>query len=187
VTPPAEGEEASPSGPDLASVEAQIRAADPDELSANHAVVQEALAAAQGIDEFLGATLGAGSSINFEELTGTLEQLEKTIANYLPGAGGEAGGGGEEGGVEEGGGGGMAAGPAISGSIRSRDDVVRMLDKICDYYRQVEPGSPVPYILRRAQKLALMNFLDAMAELNIAGPEQLKPIMGSIVDGGTEG
>lgn len=176
-------EGAPPAGPDLASIEAQIRGSDPENLTATHTLVQEALEAANGIDDYLSATLGAGGSISFEELTNTLETLERTIANYLPGAGGgDDSGGGDAGQDEGGGGGGMGAGPAISGSIRSRDDVVRMLDKICDYYRQVEPGSPVPYILRRAQKLAVMNFVDAMAELNLAGVEQLKPSMGSAVE-----
>lgn len=172
------GEEGAPSGSmDLASVEAQIRSADPEQLTTNLAIVNEAIAAANGIDEYLSATLGAGASINFEELKGGLKRLERTITSYMPGAEDAVAEGdaadGDQGGV---------SGPAISGSIRSRDDVVRMLDKICDYYRQIEPGSPVPYILRRAQKLALMNFVDAMQELSLASPDQLKPAMGSAVE-----
>lgn len=171
----------TPAGPDLTSIEAQIRGADPEELTASHALVKEALEAANGIDAFLSSTLGAGGSISFEELTGTLELLERTIGNYLTG-GGEAAAGTEDNATAGPAGGGATSGPAISGSIRSRDDVVRMLGKICDYYRQVEPGSPVPYILKRAQKLALMNFVDAVTELNLGGPEQLKPSMGSAIE-----
>jgi len=174
----AEGAEAKPRL-DPASLGSQIRSADPAEIAASHAAVTEALEAVEAIDSFLSSTIGAGGSISFDELTSTLKQMAKTIGSYLPGAeGGEAGasagGAGETGGA---GGGGVP----ISGSIRSRDDVVRMLEKICDYYRQVEPGSPVPFILRRAQKLAVMNFIDAVQELNLATPEQLKPAMGSAV------
>jgi type VI secretion system protein ImpA len=137
-------------GMDLASLETQIRSASPGDLTAKQAVIKEAI--------------------------DTRGRLDRANASYLPGAeaAGEAGAGSEAG--ETGGG---VSGPAISGSIRSRDDVVRMLEKICDYYRQVEPGSPVPYLLRRAQKLAGMNFVDAMQELSLATLDQLRPAMGT--------
>ncbi len=177
--PPAEeGAEAAPRI-DLGAIENQIRAASPDEINASLAAVKEALEVAEGIDQYLSSTLGAGSSISFDELTSALSQIAKSIASYLPDAvttdSGEASAGAGETA------GGTGAGIAISGSIRSRDDVVRMIEKICDYYRQIEPGSPVPFILRRAQKLAVMNFVDAMHELNLATPEQLRPAMGSAV------
>ena len=79
-------------------------------------------------------------------------------------------------------GGGSATGSiAISGSIRSREDVVRMLDRICDYYSQVEPSSPVPLLLKRAQKMVKMNFVETMAELSLATVDSLRPSMGSAV------
>ncbi len=175
-----DGETSVATGPSLSVIETQIRSADPQLLLVSQAVVKEALEAAAGIDQCLSATLGAGGSISFEELTNVLGRIERAIAGYLPGAeggaAGEAGSSDVDAGSASGG-----AGPAISGSVRSRDDVVRMLGKICDYYRQVEPGSPVPYLLQRAQKLAVMNFVDAMQELSLATPEQLKPAMGSAV------
>jgi type VI secretion system protein ImpA len=69
----------------------------------------------------------------------------------------------------------------VRGSIRSREDVVRVIDNICNYYEQVEPCSPVPYLLRRAQKLARMNFIEAVQELNLATTDSLRPSMGSAV------
>jgi len=70
----------------------------------------------------------------------------------------------------------------VSGSIRSRDDVVRAIDRICDYYAQVEPSSPVPFLLKRAQKLAKMNFVEAVQELSLATVDSLRPSMGSAVE-----
>jgi len=173
-----EGEGAAASSIDLNSLEMQIRSADPENLIASQGLVGEAIEAAEGIDACLSATLGAGGSISFEDLIETLKRVERAIVSYLPGAAGESAGEGEALEAE----GGAGAGPAISGSIRSRDDVVRMLDKICDYYRQAEPGSPIPYILRRAQRLAQMNFVDMMQELSLASPDQLRPAMGSAVE-----
>jgi type VI secretion system protein ImpA len=60
---------------------------------------------------------------------------------------------------------------------------VTALESICQYYDQVEPGSPVPFLLRRAQKLATMNFVQAVQELNIAGLDALRPSMGSAIEG----
>ena len=61
---------------------------------------------------------------------------------------------------------------------------MRAIDSICEYYRQVEPSSPVPYLLRRAQKLARMDFVQAVQELNLATIDSLRPSMGTAVDGG---
>lgn len=175
---------AAPAGPDAAVVAAQFRGVKPEEIVATHSIAVEALAALQGIDALLDSILGAGGSISFEELESTLQRIERTLAAYVTGAGGgppgdpAAPGRAEEPEGPDGGGPGFA----VTGSIRSRTDVVRVLESVCDYYRQREPGSPVPFLLRRAQKLAVMNFVEAMHELSLATPDQLRPSMGSAVD-----
>jgi type VI secretion system protein ImpA len=42
--------------------------------------------------------------------------------------------------------------PAISGSIRSRNEALRRLADIAEYFRQTEPHSPVSYLVQRAIK-----------------------------------
>ncbi len=174
-TPATEGAPAA--GPTLDSLAAALRD-NPDQVAANHKVLQEALEAAQGIDQFLTNTLSAGSTISFEELTKSLRTMLDGLQAYLPGAAGSEGAAGLEGQAPAG----APAAISISGTIRSRNDVVRALDSICKYYDQVEPGSPVPFLLRRAQKLATMNFVQAMQELNLATPDALRPSMGSAVE-----
>jgi type VI secretion system protein ImpA len=61
-----------------------------------------------------------------------------------------------------------AGGPAavsVPGSINSRQDVVKTLGRICDFYAKTEPSSPVPLLLKRAQRMAEMNFLEIISEL----------------------
>ncbi|MFV2091434.1 MAG: hypothetical protein ACC642_12305, partial [Pseudomonadales bacterium] len=70
---------------------------------------------------------------------------------------------------EQGSGGGAGAGAAVSGDIRSSEDVLRMIDKICFYYDQREPSSPVPILLKRAASLVNKNFLDLVADLAPSG------------------
>jgi type VI secretion system protein ImpA len=64
---------------------------------------------------------------------------------------------------------------------------LRVLDSVCSYYRQAEPGSPVPFLLQRARKLATMDFIQAMQELNLANADQLRPSLGSSIDEFTPG
>jgi len=64
------------------------------------------------------------------------------------------------------------------GAIRSRDDVVRVLGQICEYYAANEPSSPVPILLRRAQRLVSMSFLDIVRELASAGMSEIETIRG---------
>jgi type VI secretion system protein ImpA len=70
---------------------------------------------------------------------------------------------------------GAAAG---NGRINGPQDVLRRIDEICDYYARAEPSSPVPLLLRRAQRLVGMNFADLMKDLAPGGMNELQVISG---------
>jgi type VI secretion system protein ImpA len=180
-TQASEGTPPPPVGMDLAQLGKAFRAASPAEIETNHAAVSEALEALTGLDQFLTQTLGAGNTISFDELQKVLKELQGVLQAQLPGNAAEAGPSSPDGPVATSGGGGSPA-ISISGAVRSREDVVRMIDAICEYYRQVEPSSPVPYLLKRAQKVARMNFVESMQELNLASVDALRPSMGTAVD-----
>jgi len=168
-------------GPSRTSLETAMRSASPDKLEATLATLREAQAAAKGVDEFLTKTIGAGQAIDFGVLHGTLKELVGTIQPVVEGGDVPS----EAGAPSDGSAAPAASGGAavqISGTIQSRQDVVRTLERICDYYRQVEPGSPVPYLLRRAQRLATMSFVQAVTELSVGSVETMKPSLGSAVE-----
>ena len=58
-----------------------------------------------------------------------------------------------------------ASGPRISGRVDNRDDVIRALDAIADYYRRVEPSHPLQQLAQRARHWVTMDFLDLMQEI----------------------
>jgi len=58
-----------------------------------------------------------------------------------------------------------AATQRLTGEITSREDVLRALDKICEYYNRYEPSSPLPLLLTRAKRLATRSFLDIIRDL----------------------
>jgi type VI secretion system protein ImpA len=79
---------------------------------------------------------------------------------------------------------GAAAAPepvqGISGVVRSRDDVVMLLDKIIGYYERHEPSSPLPLLLQRCRKLAALSFLDIVKDMAPAALQQVE-LIGGIV------
>jgi type VI secretion system protein ImpA len=172
------GSEATPGNPTASGLAAALRDAGSEEISKQRAQVQQALEAIEGIDKFLTTTLGAGNTISFEGVEKVLREMLSALDGYMseggaaPGATANAADGNAPG---------EASAINVRGSIRSREDVVRAIDNICAYYDQVEPSSPVPYLLRRAQKVARMNFVEAVQELNLATTDSLRPSMGSAV------
>lgn len=169
--------------PDAVKLVAAIRGVDEKIITGLQQVLQEALEAARQIDQFLTTTLGTGNTISFEVLEKTLQEMAAALKPFLPGAEAETGSADET--SADRGSGKPSAAMNVRGSVRSREDVVRALGSICSYYEQVEPSSPVPYLLRRAQKLAKMDFVQAVQELNLATIDSLRPSMGSAVDAGT--
>ena len=67
---------------------------------------------------------------------------------------------------------------SITGAVRSREDVTRVLEQICEYYAKTEPSSPVPLLLQRARRLVNLNFVDLLTDLSPDGLSQLKLIAG---------
>lgn len=58
-----------------------------------------------------------------------------------------------------------ASGSRIAGRVESREDVIKALDAICDYYRREEPGSPVPHVLTRARDWVKLDFLAILEDI----------------------
>ncbi|BCX16640.1 MAG: membrane protein [Geminicoccaceae bacterium] len=69
---------------------------------------------------------------------------------------------------------------AAGGPIRSREEVVRLLDQVLDYYRRNEPSSPVPLLVARAKRLVAMSFVEALKELAPAGLKELQAAAGAL-------
>jgi type VI secretion system protein ImpA len=64
-----------------------------------------------------------------------------------------------------------------SSSIHSREDVIRWLDKMVDFYVKNEPGSPVPYLLQRVRRIVPLKFIDIINEFGVPAA-QFEPILG---------
>jgi len=64
------------------------------------------------------------------------------------------------------------------GGIASRDDVVRTLERVCEWIERHEPSNPAPLLIRRAQRLMSKNFMDIMRDLAPDGLDQVQRLAG---------
>jgi len=64
------------------------------------------------------------------------------------------------------------------GEIRSREDALRALDRVCDFLGRSEPTNPAPLLIRRAQRLMTMPFMDIIRELAPDATSRVESITG---------
>ena len=69
--------------------------------------------------------------------------------------------------------------PSHNGEIRSRGDVLRVLDAACRYLEENEPTNPAPLLMRRAQKLMTMSFVDIVKHMAPDGLAQARFVIGA--------
>lgn len=169
VTASSDGPEAS-----LTEMEACCMDCDEDELVQTAAAVSESLEHAKAIDGIFTDKVGTAGP-DFKNLLSDIYELKKFVdpqlARRLP-AEGDA-----EDGIE--GGDGATGAVRASGTIAGPQDVMRRLDEVCDYYTRCEPSSPVPLLLRRAQRLVGMDFMDLLKDLAPGGISELRVVSGT--------
>jgi type VI secretion system protein ImpA len=167
--------------PETAAVEGAFVDVALDVLTATAAAVREALEHAAAIEDAVSDRVGAGQSVQLGPLVAELKRADRFVSERLAlrrpaeaEAGAEAAGG-----VAVNGSAHVPA--ALSGEVRSREDVERALDKICEYYERNEPSSPVPLLLQRAKRLASKSFIEILKDLTPSGLDQALSI-GGITD-----
>jgi type VI secretion system protein ImpA len=164
--------------PNLAQIDAAFAGTEPDVLKENVNAVLGIEELITQIDNALTERVGVGSAPDFGKLQDAVRQvrgmLSEKAAQLFPSE--PAAGAAAEGATSTAAAAAPAAAP-LSGEISSRDDVIRALDKVVEYYRRHEPSSPVPLLVRRARRLAQKDFMgiiqdmipDAMAQLEVIG------------------
>ena len=152
---------------DSAQVQAAFRDTSSDHLQSLERAVTETRASVIEIDAFLTSTVGSDHAPDMDRLNAALKELDQVLRPYVGGAVVQATTGGNA--PSD-----AASEASFSGTIRSREDVVRLLEEICAYYARTEPASPIPLLLRRAQRLVSMDFLQIINDLT---PEALAQVL----------
>ena len=142
--------------------------------------VGPALASLERLLAFLRETVGSVDTPDATMLLTRLKAISRLRAQAV--GGGESDDGASDGPIESAGGGAGDGAPraaGISGEIRSRDDVLRMLSKVSEYLERHEPTNPAPLLIRRAQRLMTMSFVDIMKEMAPEGMDSITKIAGA--------
>lgn len=142
----------------------------------------EAVATVRALARFLDDKVGSDRSTDLKPLLATLVTVDQTvskIAAALSGVGAADGAQGGDASTVDGGGGAASGGlNAANGSIRSRGDVIVLLDRICEFLQRTEPTNPAPLILQRAKRIMSMSFIEIMNDMASNGLEQVRTVTG---------
>lgn len=66
----------------------------------------------------------------------------------------------------------------LAGTIATRDDAIKALDRVCDWIERSEPTNPAPLLIRRAQRLMTKSFIDIIRDLAPDGLKEVERIAG---------
>lgn len=163
--------------PSIEGIDAAFMDVDLDELKVTADAIGAAIGNVEAIESFVTEKVGVGQAADLSALPSVLKSAQHVMAERL-----SRRGVGVETSDEEG----AEAGPTaegapqpIAGEIRSREDVVRVLDKACEYFERHEPSSPIPLLLRRAKRLVSKDFMEILRDLAPDGVEQAEKIGGT--------
>ncbi len=128
-------------------------------LAAREALLQS-LDHTRAIENIFDEKFGSGYGVNLGDLRDALSKMNARLDPYC--AADSSGNG-----VEEAASGGEGSGALSSGgnAIASREAAIRQLDKVITWFETNEPSSPIPFLLRRAQRCVGMSFFQLIEEL----------------------
>ncbi len=165
-------------GPSLVQLEGMVREAAGRDVP-NHA--QIALDQLRALVRTLDEKVGSDRSLDAKPLVARLTPLAGLWANATGGdLDDEAAPKRRRRGASSAGAGGRAA-----GELRSREDAIRLLGKVCEFLERSEPTNPAPLLIRRAQRVMTMSFVDIMREMAPEGMDSVSKIAG--LASGSEG
>lgn len=161
---PRDGEEV----PDMNVVRQAFMKAEPQHIASLREAAQESIGLLDEILKTWEEKSGGQPAPDFKNTVKSLGKVVSVLDQFMPREdGGEGAVPGEAGGLVE-----------TSGAIRSRQDVVRVLDNICEYYSNNEPSSPIPLLLRRAQRLVEKSFMEILKDIVPDSVQQAQIVSG---------
>jgi type VI secretion system protein ImpA len=145
--------------PDDAQIGAAFAAMPLEELSGLQRSAQSAVDALKRIDATMAAEGGRQVMPELEPLSSQLSKVDRVLRSQLALRADAPPPESSESGVD-------AGGVVVAvGAIKSRQDAVRALDAVAEYFRRNEPSSPIPLFVERAKRLVSKSFLEVLADV----------------------
>jgi len=131
------------------------------ELALLHNSTASAVASLRSIDAKMRDAAGTEAAPGFDGLTAQLARIAQVLQAQMarhPESAAPASAGGNST---------PAPGQTLSsdGVVRSREDAIRALDAVAEFFRRTEPSSPIPLFLSRAKRLVSKDFLEVLADI----------------------
>jgi type VI secretion system protein ImpA len=129
------------------------------ELTQLHESVAAGVAAIKDIDARMREAAGSEATPAFDSLTTQLAKVDRVLVTQLAARPDSA--------IAAAVAGDAAPSSTVGaiGVIKSRQDAIRALDAVADFFRHTEPSSPIPMFLTRAKRLVAKDFLDVLADI----------------------
>ncbi|MFH1843610.1 MAG: type VI secretion system protein TssA [bacterium] len=158
--------------PGLAELGVTFMGCDLEELQEKAEAVEQSIGLVEAIESALMEKVGASHAVAFTPIIEILKELNGIFVEHLTrrGAGTPEAEGVSSPGQDQ-------AQP-VTGAVNSREDVIRVLDLACDYFRRSEPSSPVPLLLMRAKNLVSKEFLEIIRDIAPGGVQEVENIRG---------
>lgn len=130
-------------------------------------------------DTVLTANAGDETGTNFSTTYESIEGLRRAVLAFSTDAEQPAGDDGALPVAAVGAGTQSAGAPAVAfgGTIDSRENVLKALDAIIEYYRRREPGSPMPVLLTRARDWVHADFLTILEDIAPNGVDEVRRVL----------
>ena len=174
--------------PELQTIEAAVQSIDIDTLQAMAAVIDDCWTLLTGIEARLLDYVGSGSAPDLSETQAVIKAAKKTLITWIAARTGFPPNNSDS--FES-----STIDIALSANtdsvqltsinqtaglvtITNRNDVVRALDLLCEYYKRQEPSSPLPLLLQRAKRLVNKDFLEILQDIAPDGLMQAEMIRG---------
>ena len=157
--PPGESE----NRPDDKQIAAAFASAPIADLNVLLSDVTGGSAALKRIDARMRNEAGLDAAPSFDLLSAQLGKVERALRGQLavhPGRAADADGAQPDAGT------GSTDAPALGvGVVKSRQDAIRALDAVAEFFRRTEPSSPIPLLVDRAKRLVSKDFLEVLADV----------------------
>jgi type VI secretion system protein ImpA len=151
--------------PDEAAIKAAFEEMPLDRLMALDKVAVDATAALNGIDATMRGKGGPEVAPDFGLLLNQFAKLRWVCRQHLEARSPVGDGAQDAAQTGHTAAGGATGGVITVGAIGSRQDAIRALDAVAEFFRRNEPSSPVPLFVERAKRLVSKNFLEVLADI----------------------
>lgn len=163
--------------PTIQKINAAFNETPIESLKASAEVVNEALDQLRAMDAFLTSKAGNEDAPNLAPIISVFTECRSKIGEHLkqrvPQSNKDTNGAER---TEPHDSASDSVAPYFNGQIKSRADVIRALDSVCEFFERNEPSSPVPLLIQRAKGLMSKDFLEILRDLTPEGAKKLAEV-----------